>query len=40
VKRNRLRGCWKIGLGGLFSARALLAETAGGDLCLLFSFEF
>jgi hypothetical protein len=40
VKKNRLRRRWEIGLGGLFSARALLAETAGGHLCLLFSFEF
>jgi len=40
VKKNRMRRCWKIGLGGLFAARALLAETAGGHLYLLFSFEF
>ncbi|KAF0127153.1 MAG: hypothetical protein FD189_662 [Elusimicrobia bacterium] len=40
MKKNRLRRCWKIGLGGLFAARALLAETAGGHLCLLVSFEF
>ncbi|HOI43591.1 MAG TPA: hypothetical protein PK523_11650 [Elusimicrobiales bacterium] len=40
MKKPRMRKCWKLGLGGLFAARALLAETPGGELCLLFSFEF